>query len=117
VTTVAPGTLSALGQAPTDANTGRPETEDAITVLRQDVQTDKTEIITRNMNFTEEQAKAFWLVYRDYAHEQQAIADQRIALIKDYAGTMTGSTTRRQSPLFHERRIWRWIVWSCGRDT
>lgn len=79
------GTLSALGQVPADANTGRPVTEDDIAVLRQDVQTDKTEIITRNMNFTEEESKAFWPIYRDYAHEQQAIADQRVALIKDYA--------------------------------
>ena len=79
------GTLSALGQAPADANSGRPVTDDDIAVLRQDVQTDKTEIITRNMNFTEEQAKAFWPVYRDYAHEQQVIGDQRVALIKDYA--------------------------------
>jgi Spy/CpxP family protein refolding chaperone len=84
-TALALSTLSAAGQAPADANTGRPVTEDDIAVLRQDVQTDKTEIITRNMKFTEEQAKAFWPVYRDYAHEQQAIADQRIALIKDYA--------------------------------
>ena len=79
------GTLSALGQAPADANTGRPVTDDDIAILRQDVQTDKTEIITRNMNFTEEQSKAFWPVYRDYAHEQQVIGDQRVALIKDYA--------------------------------
>lgn len=70
---------------PADANTGRPVTDDDIAVLRQDVQADKTEIITRNMNFTEEQAKAFWPVYRDYAHEQQQIGDQRVALIKDYA--------------------------------
>ncbi len=85
MTTFFLGTLSALGQAPADANTGRPVTDDDIAVLRQDVQTDKTEIITRNMNFTEEQSKAFWPVYRDYAHEQQVIGDQRVALIKDYA--------------------------------
>ena len=54
------GTMTAFGQAsaqtpPSDANTGRPVTDDDIAVLRQDVQADKTEIITRNMNFTEEQ--------------------------------------------------------------
>ena len=79
------GSLSALAQAPADANTGRPLTDDDIAVLRQDVQADKTDIITRNMQFTEEQSKAFWPVYRDYAHEQQAIGDERVALIKDYA--------------------------------
>lgn len=82
--------MAAFGQAgaqtpPPDANTGRPITDDDIAVLRQDVQADKTEIITRNMNFTDDQAKAFWPVYRDYANEQQKIGDQRVALIKDYA--------------------------------
>jgi hypothetical protein len=81
------GTLNALGQAPADANTSRPVTDDDIAILRQDVQTDKTEIITRNMNFTDEQSKAFWPVYRDYAHDQQVIGDLRVALIKDYAAS------------------------------
>ncbi|HEY6412418.1 MAG TPA: hypothetical protein VIX42_01945 [Edaphobacter sp.] len=85
VSVLAMGTLRALGQAPADANTGRPMTEDDIAVLRQDVNTERTEIITRNMSFTEEQSKAFWPVYRDYAHDQQGIGDQRIALITDYA--------------------------------
>ncbi|WP_035349079.1 hypothetical protein [Edaphobacter aggregans] len=84
------GTMTAFGQAgaqapPADAVTGRPVTDDDIAVLRQDVQADKTEIITRNMNFTDEESKAFWPVYREYAHEQQKIGDQRVALIKDYA--------------------------------
>jgi hypothetical protein len=79
------GTLNALGQTAADANTWRPVTDDDIAVLRQDVQADKTEIITRNMQFTEDQSKAFWPVYRNYAHEQQVIGDQRVALIKDYA--------------------------------
>lgn len=82
------GTLSALSQTtppPADVNTGRPTTDDDIAVLRQDVQAGKTEIITRNMSFTDDQSKAFWPVYRDYAHDQQTIGDQRVALIKDYA--------------------------------
>jgi hypothetical protein len=83
--TVALGTLSALGQAPADANTGRPTTDDDIAVLRQDIQADKTDIITRSMQFTDDQSKAFWPVYRNYAHEQQVIGDQRVSLIKDYA--------------------------------
>jgi len=80
--------IAAVGQSqapPADANTGRPVTDDDIAVLRQDVQADKTEIITRSMNFNDEQSKAFWPVYRDYAHEQQKIGDDRVALIKDYA--------------------------------
>lgn len=72
---------------PADANTGRPLTDDDIAILRQDVQADKTEIITRNMDFTEEQSKAFWPLYREYALEQQKVGDQRVSLIKDYAAS------------------------------
>lgn len=83
------GTGTVFGQSaqtpPADANTGRPTTDDDIAVLRQDIQADKTEIISRNMNFNDEQSKAFWPIYRDYAHDQQKIGDQRVALIKDYA--------------------------------
>jgi hypothetical protein len=91
------GTMRVLAQAPADANTGRPVTDDDIAVLRQDVQADKTEIITRNMQFTEAQSAAFWPVYRSYAHDQQVIGDQRIALIKDYAAnydTMDDATAQ-----------------------
>jgi Spy/CpxP family protein refolding chaperone len=80
------GSMHAIAQAaPADANTGRPTTEDDIAVLRQDVQADKTDIITRSMSFTPEQSTAFWPVYRDYAHEQQKIGDDRVAMIKEYA--------------------------------
>jgi len=78
-------TLCAMCQAPADVKTERPVTEDDIAVLRQDVQVERAEIIVRNMNFTEGHSKAFWPIYRDYAHDQQVIGDQRIALIKDYA--------------------------------
>ena len=100
MTTVAPGTLSTPGQAPTDANTGRPETEDDIAVLRQDVQTDKTEIITRNINFTEEQAKAFWPVYRDYVHEQQEM--DSLELRKRYVPKFTKAIGPRQTVKFYQ---------------
>jgi hypothetical protein len=85
VSVIALGTLRALCQAPADANIERAVTEDDIAVLHQDVDVERGEIITRNMNFSEEQAKEFWPVYRDYAHDQHAIGAQRIALINDYA--------------------------------
>jgi hypothetical protein len=82
---VAAATMTAGAQAPADANTGRPLTDDDIAVLRQDIQADKTDIITRSMDFTPDQSKVFWPIYREYALEQQKIGDQRVSLIKDYA--------------------------------
>lgn len=79
------GAMAMAQQAPADANTGRPTTDDDIAVLRQDIQADKTDIISRSMTFTDAQSQAFWPVYREYAHEQASLGDQRVALIKDYA--------------------------------
>jgi hypothetical protein len=39
------------------------------------------------MKFTDAESTAFWPVYRDYAHDQQVIGDQRVQLIKDYAAS------------------------------
>ena len=63
----------------------KPLTDDDIALLRADVQADKTDIITKTMQFNEAQSKAFWPLYREYANEQQKIGDQRVSLIKDYA--------------------------------
>jgi hypothetical protein len=37
------------------------------------------------MKFTDAESTAFWPVYRDYVRDQQAIGDERVQLIKDYA--------------------------------
>lgn len=63
-----------------------------IALLRADLQTAKTAIITDTMKFTDDQSKAFWPLYREYSTKQQAIGDQRIALIKDYANQYTTMT-------------------------
>ena len=44
--------LCAMCQVPADVKTERLVTDDDIAVLRQDVQIERTEIITRNINFT-----------------------------------------------------------------
>jgi hypothetical protein len=56
-----------------------------IEMLRSDVKTEKRAIITAAMEFTEQQAAAFWPVYRDYELELDKLGDARFALIKDYA--------------------------------
>jgi Spy/CpxP family protein refolding chaperone len=56
-----------------------------IALLRSDVQAQKTDVIAHTMQFTDAQSQAFWPLYREYAGKQQAIGDQRVKLIKDYA--------------------------------
>ena len=74
---------AALAQTATVQAT--PITDSDIQLLRSNVQADKNQIITHTMQFTDAESTAFWPVYRDYARDQQTIADERLEVIKDYA--------------------------------
>ncbi len=56
-----------------------------IDLIRSDVRAERIAIITEVMDFTDEEASAFWPVYRKYEKEQRKINDRRIELIKQYA--------------------------------
>src|SRR5258705_13255207 len=77
--------LCGLLSAQTTNVSAKPLTDSDIQLVRSDVQADKNDIIAHTMQFTDAESVAFWPVYRDYAHDQQVIGDQRVQLIKDYA--------------------------------
>ena len=77
--------LSAAVSAQTVQVTAKPLTDTDIQLLRSDVQAGKNQIIADTMQFTGAESLAFWPVYRDSAHDQQEIGDDRVQLIKDYA--------------------------------
>ena len=52
-------------------------------LLRQDIKTEKIELMTGSLPLTEKEAAAFWPIYRDYDHELSKLGDRRIALIKE----------------------------------
>jgi hypothetical protein len=56
--------------------------ENAIALLRQDLKTQKVEIMTASLPLTEKEAKAFWPIYRDYDNELSKLGDRRIASMK-----------------------------------
>lgn len=58
-----------------------------ITLLRSDLQTQRTAVVTDEMKLTDDQSKTFWPLYREYTTKQQEIGDQRVELIKDYANS------------------------------
>jgi hypothetical protein len=62
-----------------------PITDTDIQLLRSDLQAGKNQVIADTMKFTDTESTAFWPVYRDYARDQQAIGDDRVQIIKDYA--------------------------------
>jgi len=77
--------LSLVGLSQTAAVSVTPLTDSDIQLLRSNVQAGKNEIIADTMKFSDTESTAFWPVYRDYAHDQQVIGDERVQLIKDYA--------------------------------
>jgi hypothetical protein len=73
------------GIAQTAPEQAKPLTDDDIRLMRQDLQSIKSDVIRHTMLFSEAEDKAFWPVYNEYAGEQHSIADKRLAVIKDYA--------------------------------
>lgn len=59
--------------------------DDYLELLRQDLRTQKTAVVTEAMMLDEAQGEIFWPIYRDYDHEVAKLGDARIAMIKKYA--------------------------------
>ncbi|MGB7555669.1 MAG: hypothetical protein WBM04_14950 [Candidatus Korobacteraceae bacterium] len=67
-------------------NTPLPKVNDKdVQLLRQDLRAKSKQIITKNMQLTDEQAASFWPVYDQYAAEVGKINDKRFGLMKQYA--------------------------------
>ncbi len=56
-----------------------------IQMLREDVRSQKKQIVAANMTLTDAEATKFWPIYDQYSAEVAKIGDQRVALIKEYA--------------------------------
>jgi len=63
-----------------------------VELLRSDVKSVKTAILTDTMQLNDDQAAKFWPIYRAYDLELQTLNDQKLAGIQEYAknyGTLT----------------------------
>ena len=58
-----------------------------IALTRAEIQTDRQAIVADNLPLTEEQAKAFWPLYRSYRGELATLGDKTVRLIEKYADT------------------------------
>jgi hypothetical protein len=77
----------------------KPLTDDDIKLMRQDVQAVKDDVIQDTMQFTAAEGKAFWPIYKQYAEGQRAIAEQRFAVIMDYAKNLDTMTNAQANGL------------------
>src|SRR6266852_5069893 len=67
--------------------------DDDIQMLKQDLKSQKKQIVAANMNFTDAEAEKFWPMYDRYAADLANIYDTKLALIQEYVEnykTMSG---------------------------
>ena len=76
----------ASGQTATSASKNSDASLDKdAALLRQDVRSEKKQIIAANLKLTDTEATRFWPVYDQYSAELTGLGDQKYALIKEYA--------------------------------
>jgi hypothetical protein len=73
-----------------DPTAGRGEEENVsqsdFELMRSDIRSKKAKMIADRMKFTDQEAAAFWPVYRQYEADLAAINDKKVSIMKDYIG-------------------------------
>ena len=80
----------------------RAQTRTAIEVTRGDIQADRKAILAANLPLSEQQATAFWPLYREYRGEMDVVGDRSVKLITTYAGSYDALTDDTASGLVEE---------------
>jgi len=70
-----------------------------VELLRSDVRTKKTAILTQIMQLDDDQATKFWPIYRESDFELQKLNDQKLAGIRDYAKNHDSMTDQKADQL------------------
>lgn len=60
------------------------QTTSEVQITRADIQADRQAIVASNLQLTDEQAKAFWPLYRQYRTQMEGVGDKLMNLIADY---------------------------------
>lgn len=63
---------------------GESMSESDFELMRSDIRTKKATLIADRMKFTDQEAAAFWPVYRQYETDLAAINDKKVSIMKDY---------------------------------
>jgi len=85
-------------QAPPPASTPTATDQD-IQLLREDIRSQKKQLVAANLQLTDAEATKFWPVYDAYTVETTKIGDARTALIKEYAQTYDNMTDAQAKSL------------------
>ena len=69
------------------AASAQDQNDQYVELLRQDLRTNVTAVMTESMALTSAQGEVFWPIFREYQHKVSELGDKRLALIKDYAAS------------------------------
>ena len=69
---------------PAPARGAEEMSESDFELMRSDIRTKKATLIADRMKFTNQEAAAFWPVYRQYETELAAINDKKVSIMKEY---------------------------------
>ena len=64
--------------------TGAPAIEEVLKAVRTDLQMSRTDVISKNVTLSAEQAAKFWPVYQQYQKEQDAVMDEQMKGLQDF---------------------------------
>jgi hypothetical protein len=70
-----------------------------IQLLRTDLNTQKEQIVRETMQLDDKQARIFWPIYKDYEADLDKIADEKLAIIQDYAANFMTMTNEKADEL------------------
>ena len=87
-----PKVLAQTAASPSSSAGSQTTLDQDIQLLRQDIRSQKKQLIAANLKLTDAEAEKFWPVYDQFTGELVKINDQKYALVKEYAdnwGTMT----------------------------
>jgi hypothetical protein len=106
---IAPTVLTAL-QAAQSAASGTNMTQEQVNdanlqLMRQDIRSERKQVVAANMPLTDVEATKFWPVYDRYIAETIKVNDVRLALLKEYAKSFD-TVTDEQADSF----IKRWLA-------
>jgi len=78
-------TVEAQAQASATTADNQATIDQDVSLLRQNLRSNKKQLIASNLTLTDAEATKFWPIYEQYAAELTQLGDQKYALIKEYA--------------------------------
>jgi len=93
------GPAARAQKTPSQPSTDHVISDQDLNLLRQNLRSQRKQLIATNLRLTDAEATKFWPVYDQYVTELIAINDKKFALIQDYADNW-GKLTNEQALTF-----------------